>query len=196
MWGRSETQGHSLWPMKIARRGADPRSPESIRVWGGRFGVRHLNSLIRFMILCQARMFSFFVKTTPMLTARCSARTRTTRGAPATIIRNSEEWKFLPKRASYPQFLETSNSGVKVSDPDSRFPIQRLKPHFHPTLRNRCLSVKVLDIPRAPQYTRINAPVSTRSLRSDSRTTWRKKNATPHLNKIPGFPSTNESWQL
>ena len=42
-------------------------------------GVRHLNSRIRFMISCQARMLSFFVKTTPMLTARCTGRTRTSR---------------------------------------------------------------------------------------------------------------------
>ena len=70
------------------------------------------------MILFQARMFSFFVKTTPMLTVRCIDRAKTSRGTSATIIRSSDERKFLPKRASYPQFLETSNSGVKVSDPD------------------------------------------------------------------------------
>ena len=32
------------------------------------------------------------------------------------------------KRASYPQFLEVSNSGVKVSDPDYRLPQKRLLP--------------------------------------------------------------------
>ena len=30
--------------------------------------------------------------------------------------------KFLPKRGSFPQFLETSNSGVKGSDPDLGVP--------------------------------------------------------------------------
>ena len=57
------------------------------------------------MILSQARMFSFFVKTTAMLTGRCNGRTSGTE-------------VFIPKRASFPQFFETWNSGVKVSDPE------------------------------------------------------------------------------
>ena len=52
------------------------------------------------------------------------------------MIRSSEERKFLPKRASYPQILETLNSGVKVSDPDLRStPISDLTYRERPDVR-------------------------------------------------------------
>ena len=47
---------------------------------------------------------------------------------------SSAERKFLPKRASHPQFLETWNSGVKVSDPDYRLLANRMLIFIFPSI--------------------------------------------------------------
>ena len=59
----------------------------------------------------------------PLRAARIGNRLETLRQLAHLFgIEHDSEEAFLPKRASYPQFLETSNSGVKVSDPDSPIP--------------------------------------------------------------------------